>query len=208
MTDDTVEIFLQHGNRSDQTAQKSLYRNFFILRYKIVRMSSIQQRPGAVQRTDAKLRPPVSDGSNLSFKSKMIGGKRYWYPYISIGTTRREHYLGEESTELLDRIEDEKSAWESNADDRELRRRLVSMLVAGGMTPPGRGEGRSSLCLSVTAYFLPAPCWSAQSRFAPIRTCSVCRGPAIAEPKTLMSRLTTATRSRCLVPDQRSIWAS
>ena len=59
---------------------------------------------------------PISDGSNLSFKYKDINGKRYWYLYISIGKTRREHYLGEETTELLDRIEDEKELWQSNVE--------------------------------------------------------------------------------------------
>ena len=32
---------------------------------------------------------PISDGSNLSFKYKDINGKRYWYLYISIGSTRK-----------------------------------------------------------------------------------------------------------------------
>ena len=36
---------------------------------------------------------PISDGSNLSFKSKTIRGKKYRYLYISIGSTRREHIL-------------------------------------------------------------------------------------------------------------------
>ena len=56
---------------------------------------------------------PAPDGANLSFKSKTIGGKRYWYLYISLGNRRTEHYLGAESSELLDTIEDEKALWES-----------------------------------------------------------------------------------------------
>jgi len=28
---------------------------------------------------------PLSDGSNISFKSKVINRKRYWYLYISLG---------------------------------------------------------------------------------------------------------------------------
>ncbi|MEX0976291.1 MAG: hypothetical protein WDZ50_04250 [Woeseia sp.] len=78
---------------------------------------------------------PLSDGSNISFKSKTVNGKRYWYLYISLGATRREHCLGEESTALLDRIVDERDAWGSHRDDRELRARLVSILLAGGMLP-------------------------------------------------------------------------
>lgn len=97
---------------------------------------------------------PISDGSNLSFKSKKINNKRYWYLYISIGSTRREHYLGEESQELLDQIEDEKARWESDTDDRALRQRLVNMLLGGGMTAPGRDEGKVLSLLERNGVFL------------------------------------------------------
>jgi hypothetical protein len=97
---------------------------------------------------------PLSDGSNISFKSKLINGKKYWYLYISLGTSRREHYLGEESVELLDRIDDEKATWEANEDDRELRKRLVSLLIAGGMTPIVRDEGKLLSLLERSGLFL------------------------------------------------------
>ena len=97
---------------------------------------------------------PISDGSNLSFKSKKINNKRYWYLYISVGSTRREHYLGEESQELLDQIEDEKARWESDTDDRELRQRLVNMLLGGGMSAPGRDEGKVLSLLERNGVFL------------------------------------------------------
>jgi hypothetical protein len=97
---------------------------------------------------------PISDGSNLSFKYKDINNKRYWYLYISIGSTRREHYLGEDSPELLDKIEDEKARWESDTDDRELRQRLVNMLIGGGMTTPNRDEGKVISLLERNGVFL------------------------------------------------------
>jgi len=97
---------------------------------------------------------PISDGSNISFKSKVINGKRYWYLYISLGSSRREHYLGEETTELLDQIDAEKSVWESEEDDRELRMTLVKMLVAGGMTSPTRNEGKLLALLERSGVFL------------------------------------------------------
>ena len=97
---------------------------------------------------------PLSDGSNISFKSKVINGKRYWYLYISLGKSRREHYLGQETTELLDQIDAEKSVWESEEDDRELRITLVKMLVAGGMTSPTRNEGKLLALLERSGVFL------------------------------------------------------
>lgn len=97
---------------------------------------------------------PVSDGSNLSFKYKDINGRRYWYLYISIGETRREHYLGEETPALLDRIDDEKALWESNSDDRELRTRLVNMLLGGGMSALQNDEGKILALLERNGVFL------------------------------------------------------
>lgn len=97
---------------------------------------------------------PISDGSNLSFKNKAINGKRYWYLYISVGSTRREHYLGEETTELLDRIDDEKALWESETDDRKLRQRLVNMLIGGGMKTVGKDEGKVISLLERNGVFL------------------------------------------------------
>ena len=97
---------------------------------------------------------PISDGSNLSFKQKNINDKRYWYLYISIGNTRREHYLGGETQELLDRIDDEKALWESNTDDRELRQRLVNMLIGGGLSSLNRDEGKVISLLERNGVFL------------------------------------------------------
>ncbi|MCH7982134.1 MAG: hypothetical protein IID59_11600 [Proteobacteria bacterium] len=97
---------------------------------------------------------PLSDGSNISFKSKTINGRRYWYLYISLGSSRREHYLGQETTELLDQIDAEKSMWESDDDDRELRITLVNMLIAGGMAAPTRNEGKLLALLERSGVFL------------------------------------------------------
>ena len=97
---------------------------------------------------------PVSDGSNLSFKYKTINGKRYWYLYIGLGKTRREHYLGAETQELLDQIEREKALWVADDDDRQLRRRLVDMLIAGGMSRLSVDEGKVLALLERNGVFL------------------------------------------------------
>ena len=97
---------------------------------------------------------PISDGSNLSFKSKVINRKRYWYLYISVGSTRREHYLGKETTVLLDRIEDEKERWQTDEEDRDLREKLVNMLIGGGMSVLTRDEGKVLALLERNGIFL------------------------------------------------------
>jgi len=121
-------------------------------------MSEIQKLPDNVALQYSELMQqcihPAPDGANLSFKSKMIGGKRYWYLYISLGKRRTEHYLGEESTELLDTIEDEKALWESSEDDRAVRNRLVAMLLAGGATWIPANEGKVLALLERSGVFL------------------------------------------------------
>ena len=97
---------------------------------------------------------PISDGSNISFKYKAINGKKYWYLYISLGTSRREHYLGEESTEILDQIDRERAAWESIKDDKAQRTRLVDMLISGGMAPTSVNEGKILTLLERSGVFL------------------------------------------------------
>jgi len=129
-----------------------------ILRYKSRRRILIKTLPNSLMVQYSELMQncvqPISDGSNLSFKYKDINGKRYWYLYVSIGTTRREHYLGEETTELLDRIEDEKGLWQSNVDDRDLRSRLVNMLIGGGMSALSKDEGKVLALLERNGVFL------------------------------------------------------
>jgi len=97
---------------------------------------------------------PAPDGSNLSFKSKRIAGHVYWYLYISLGRRRSEHYLGAETPELLAGIERERALWTSTAEDRDLRARLVSMLVAGGAMPTLGDEAKVLRLLERGGVFL------------------------------------------------------
>jgi len=97
---------------------------------------------------------PAPDGSNISFKSKKIGKKKYWYLYLSIGARRTEHYLGEESAELLEQMENQKTLWLSTEDDRDNRARLVAMLLAGGATGIPVNEGKVLSVLEQAGVFL------------------------------------------------------
>lgn len=121
-------------------------------------MTGVERLPNSVNAQYSELMQncihPLSDGSNISFKAKTVNRKRYWYLYVSLGSSRREHYLGVETPKLLDRIGDEREAWESNRDDRELRARLVSMLIAGGMSPTPRDEGKLLALLERSGVFL------------------------------------------------------
>ena len=97
---------------------------------------------------------PAPDGSNLSFKSKAIGGRSYLYLYVSLGRRRTEHYLGPETPELLARVDAERALWESGADERLVRSRSVAMLTAGGATPTAGDEGKVLALLERGGVFL------------------------------------------------------
>lgn len=97
---------------------------------------------------------PAPDGANLSFKSKTINERKYWYLYISLGKRRSEHYLGQDSEEVRARIENEKALWESSEDDRDVRTRLVAMLIAGGASMTPAHEGKVLALLEKSGVFL------------------------------------------------------
>ncbi|GMR05599.1 MAG: GSU2403 family nucleotidyltransferase fold protein [Gammaproteobacteria bacterium] len=121
-------------------------------------MANIQRLPDIVTLQYSELMQqcihPAPDGANVSFKSKKVAGKRYWYLYISLGDRRSEHYLGEETTELLDKIDEERGLWESTEDDRTSRARLVAMLLAGGATETPTYEGKVLALLAKSGMFL------------------------------------------------------
>ncbi len=121
-------------------------------------MAEIQRLPDMVTLQYSELMQqcvhPAPDGANISFKSKKVAGKRYWYLYISLGSRRSEHYLGEETPELLDKIDEERALWESTEDDRTMRARLVAMLTAGGATTIPDNEGKVIALLERSGMFL------------------------------------------------------
>jgi hypothetical protein len=67
-----------------------------------------------------------------SFTSKMIGDTRYWYYQLRTLTGQTQKYLGKETPELLELIEKAKQDRASASAILNERRRLVSMLIAGG----------------------------------------------------------------------------
>lgn len=121
-------------------------------------MAEIQRLPDTVTLQYSELMQqcvhPAPDGANISFKSKTVAGKRYWYLYISLGSRRSEHYLGEENAALLDKIEEERELWESSENDRLTRQRLVAMLHAGGATTTPINEGKVIALLERSGLFL------------------------------------------------------
>lgn len=76
-----------------------------------------------------------------SFVSKTIGGTTYSYVQRVDGGRRRQIYLGVETAELLEKIQNAEEARSALADDEKRRRELISMLVAGGMAAESSAIG-------------------------------------------------------------------
>src|SRR5260370_22283167 len=67
-----------------------------------------------------------------SFVSKKIGGSRYWYLQTVRGGRKHQQYLGPETPDLLRHIHSTREAKGAAGADETARRRIVSMLRAGG----------------------------------------------------------------------------
>ena len=81
-----------------------------------------------------------ADGSALvaltggTFTSKTIGGARYWYYQVRTLVGQVQKYLGKESADLLDQIQQAKAARNQAQTILDERRRLVAMLLVSGAT--------------------------------------------------------------------------
>jgi hypothetical protein len=88
-----------------------------------------------------------------SLVSKQIRGRTYWYLQKSQGASKRQIYLGTESSPIVERV---RAALESRGgvDSSEARRReLVSMLAAGGMFRETAAVGTVLRILSEAGVF-------------------------------------------------------
>ena len=83
---------------------------------------------------------PVDKG--ISYISKRIGGKRYWYMELVAGSVKRQASLGPDSPELRRLIEQQKALAREAVPELDSRRRLVAMLAKGGAATPSLQEAR------------------------------------------------------------------
>lgn len=93
-------------------------------------------------------------GEIIGSPQRVVRGSRaYWYDAYRLGGASKKRYLGEESAELLARID----AWRALADarkERDLRRaQLVRVLRAEGMTPMDRETGAVLAAMSRAGAF-------------------------------------------------------
>ena len=77
-----------------------------------------------------------------SFVSKNIKGKTYWYFQTSISSRKIQTYLGKETPELLNQIENINKNWSKAKPALKERQKQVAMIRAGGGIYPTTGEAK------------------------------------------------------------------
>lgn len=100
----------------------------------------------------ALMRAPLS-ARGISYITRTIKGRRYWYLQYVISKRKTSHYLGPATPELDELVERAKSLPAADADDIEVRERLVATGIAAGLMPVAAAEGRVYEALVQSALF-------------------------------------------------------
>ena len=90
----------------------------------------------------------------ISFVPKTVGGHRYWYMELVVGSTKRQYSLGRDSEALREQIEQQKALFAQAVPDLKQREKLIAMLVSGGAFAPGVSDGRVFEVLAQAGTFL------------------------------------------------------
>ncbi len=83
---------------------------------------------------DRSLSSEIAKGTGFSFTSKLVKGKKYWYLQHTLGDSRKQYYLGQDTKELRSRIETQKTRWKEGELDQSSLEKLVAMAINGGCT--------------------------------------------------------------------------
>lgn len=90
----------------------------------------------------------------VSIVSKMVGGRRYWYAQLTVGSKQKQYSIGPDTAEVRDRIEAHKVLIEKGSERAETGQRLVAMLAKGGAITPMNAEARVLEVLERAGVFL------------------------------------------------------
>jgi hypothetical protein len=100
----------------------------------------------------ALLRAPVS-ARGVSYFTRTVDGRAYWYLQYVIGSNKKSHYLGPASEDLNRLVTRARATVAADEDERAVRERLVSTGIAAGLTTVSASEGRVYEALVQSALF-------------------------------------------------------
>jgi hypothetical protein len=81
---------------------------------------------------DRSLGAEIAKGVGFSFTSKTLKGRKYWYLQHTLGNSRKQYYLGQDSEDLRASIASQKARWEEDKQDLQSLEKLVAMAINGG----------------------------------------------------------------------------
>lgn len=90
----------------------------------------------------------------LTFVARKVGGHRYWYMQVVIGSERQSFYVGPDNDAVRGRVEAARSRWEAERLSGEVRSRLVEMLRSGGAFVPSAAHARVLEAMAQAGVFL------------------------------------------------------
>lgn len=100
----------------------------------------------------ALMRAPVSS-RGISYITRTVKGRRYWYLQYVIGGSKKSRYLGPVSEELDPLIERARLLVAADEDDRAARERLAATGIAAGLATLSAAEGRVYEALEQSGLF-------------------------------------------------------
>lgn len=101
---------------------------------------------------DALLLAPFP-ARGLTFITRKVKGRTYWYLQHTIGADKRSYYLGPDSEDHRARIARAQAALEAGSAEVETRRRLVRTGVAAGLASPNAAETRVYEAMAQSGVF-------------------------------------------------------
>lgn len=114
--------------------------------------------PASTQTLYAQLLDEMLDATysarGISFITREVKSRTYWYMQYTIGASQRSYYLGPDDDPLRERIKAARLLWESDAPSAQNRARLVAMLMAGEATTLPSMHSRVLEALEQAGVFL------------------------------------------------------
>lgn len=92
-------------------------------------------------------------GKGISYFTRRVKGKKYWYLQYTIGASKRSHYIGPDNEQNAEQINQAKQLLENDIPDQKDRQRLVSTGLAAGLKAPSITEGRVMQALVQSGLF-------------------------------------------------------
>ena len=84
---------------------------------------------------DSALSRDAATGAGFSFLLRKRMSGKYWYLQHTFAGAKKQYYLGPDSPELTNRIEQQKTRWKAGKIEAAAQEKQVAMAIAAGCSP-------------------------------------------------------------------------